>query len=878
MIRHEILPSGLRVIVRELHTAPVVALNLWVAAGSMDDEEGLTGSAHFVEHMLFKRAPLGGADISETVQEAGGYLNAATGCDHTTFYQVIPSDSWRAVLDAQATSAVSPAFNPADVETERSVIVEEARSGERDASRFVWRRLMETAYSVHPCRRPVVGTEETISRVTADSLAAFHGRHYRPANLVQVITGDVRTEEVLTAVADAYEALEATRSGQERALAQEPPQRAMRAVGHRGRLEHARVAMAFHVPHVLHEDVPALDAVCGLLGTGRSCRLRKALQINAGLVSSIGAGIVGNRENGILTITAALSSEDLDGVVAGVFREISRLALGDVGGAEMEKNLRRLEASYVLGHETCETMASGLGLFEIFGDYRYAETYLDRLAAVSVEDVARVSAGYLVPSNSAIVSYAPEDSTLPSGDISARMTDAASLGARTAAGRVAECHAAWSAPKGLSRPAMLAERAAPSLSGEDLACGGRLVVFESHAVPIAGVAIALVGGHVCESAEMSGITYLTQRMLMRGTQARSAEQLADDIENLGGAASPIVDRDGFGLGMSVASARLDDGLRLLGEVLARPAFSRGQLDLVKAEIAAEIGESEDHAFRRVTLMLLPSLFPDHPYGRAIRGTRRTVAGISLEDVERWHASRYSASNVIACVAGDVDPRRVRVTLDSILKELPGGAPSAVHVPLVSGPEAGRERAVGRPGQSSIGVGFGGPRAGTADAVALRLVARALSMMGGRLWSSLREKPPHAYTVSASLASFRNGGALITYVTAPPGQEDAAIESILDEFERVGAHGLDDGEMRRAKSSYAGTHMISLQRSFTRAASYATAEVMGVGCDYIDRLPDMIRAVSNEEIIEVCRRYLNREGAFATAVLSGGGRPRTVSPS
>jgi zinc protease len=141
MVRSEILPNGTTLLVKEVHVAPVVALNLWVGTGSADECAQHAGISHFLEHMLLKGRegdPQG--FLTRTVQGAGGYLNAATGCDHTAFYQVVPARHWREVLEAQAETLRAPVFADVDVDSERSVIVEEMKMSERNPSAFAWRR------------------------------------------------------------------------------------------------------------------------------------------------------------------------------------------------------------------------------------------------------------------------------------------------------------------------------------------------------------------------------------------------------------------------------------------------------------------------------------------------------------------------------------------------------------------------------------------------------------------------------------------------------------------------------------------------------------------------------------------------------------------
>ena len=205
MVRSELLPNGMTLLIDEVRVAPIVALNLWVSTGSADEPAPLSGVSHFLEHMLLK----GGEDdprglLARTVQDAGGYLNAATGNDHTSFYQVVPALHWSAVLEAQAGMLGSAVFDSASVDAERAVIVEETRMSELNPQVFAWRRLMESAFQDSGYGRGITGTEETLARIDGGALAEHFERWYVPANMIQVVVGDVDAEEVIARASELF--------------------------------------------------------------------------------------------------------------------------------------------------------------------------------------------------------------------------------------------------------------------------------------------------------------------------------------------------------------------------------------------------------------------------------------------------------------------------------------------------------------------------------------------------------------------------------------------------------------------------------------------------------------------------------------------------
>jgi zinc protease len=874
MVKREILPNGMTLLVEEVHVAPVVALNLWVGTGSADEPARHAGVSHFLEHMLLKGRegdPRG--VLTRTVQDAGGYLNGRTGCDHTAFYQVVPAHHWSEVLEAQSETLRSPVFAEVDVDSERSVIVEEMKMSERNPSAFVWRRLMEGVFRDSGYGRRIVGTEETLAVIDSTVLADYFRERYAPGNTVQVVVGDVDAGEVVARARELMSAEDgARRTADGHALNAGGRARPAWTPGssiHAGSLRQSYLVVGFSAPPVRDPDIPVLDVLCGLLGLGRSSRLRRSLQTSGGLVSDISASVVSHRDVGIVAVHAVgTNGTRPSNIVKELFGEIRRLQSTPVTSDEMVKSVKRLEAGYLLENETVETMAMTLGFFETMGDHSYAEEYIDRLAAVTPDDVMRAANDYLDAESAAMVAYVPEGSTAAEEGPDALVAAGLSPGGRASEHVLVERPGAWAGSERFTRPHIARETTDAGCSRRALSNGASLVVRESRRLPLVSVALGFRGGFRDEPDSLLGVTNLTLKHMLRGTVSRSADQLADDIEGLGSGISVSVDRDGFGAGATVLSKHLREALGILCEAVVRPALSVDDFDAVRAEALAELGEAEDHPFRRTMLRLVPLLFPGHPYGRPVAGTAETLSDLSPGSTGEWHSRRFTAGSLYVCLAGDVSVGRAADELELALVGLSRQASSEGKV-LKAPPPRGRvDEALERKGQSSVAVGFQGPPIGTRDSATMHVLSSALTMMGGRLWRALRERPPFAYSVRAMPVPAREGGALVGYVTTPPGQEEIAVSTFVSELSRLSRDGLSQDELDRGRRYLAGMLEISMQRGATRAASYVFAEVAGMGYEHIERLPSVVRGITNDDIVRVAGQYLTAEDGPASVILRG----------
>ncbi|MBD3366720.1 MAG: hypothetical protein GF405_00930 [Candidatus Eisenbacteria bacterium] len=862
LTRRTVLPNGVRLLVRELRTAPVVTLNLWVGTGSVDDPEGRAGAAHFIEHLLFGGRGSGGAGgrLVREVLDAGGQLNGETGCDGTNFYQVVPSSAWSDVLRRQVSAVTEAEFAPGDVEAERSVIIEEARGAERHPQSFLWHRLMEHAFPDHPCRRPVLGTEDSLAAMTPRDLVSHFSRHYRGSNLVQVVVGDVDADRV---VEEASSLLEGLPSGDRPRRPSLPgtTDTVVRGHGYPGRLDRAYILIGHRVPDALHDDLPALDVLSGLLGMGRSSRLRQRLQLDAGLVSSIDSGVVSLRDGGLHVVRAVTSAESVKAVVEATLAEFRRVARSGVSEEEMEKGVRRLESAYALEHETSDSIARTLGYYETLGDFELAEQYVDRLASVTAVDVRRAAESYLCEGEGTVVSYAPEGTGAPEG---AWSPPSAGRTVRPRADRIAEPPAARTRSARFERPMLAAESSAPVCRRRELPNGAVIVECASRAVPVASVAVAFRGGHSEEPRGSGGLTYLTQKALLRGTKRLPAARLAQEIESLGSGMGIAVDRDGFGVGLTVLSSRLERAVALLSEVISEPAFDPAQVRLVREEVLAEIGQSEDDPMHRALVAVLPLVFGEHPYGRSVRGDRTTVTGLASENLAEWHADRYGGARMVVCGAGDLPPGEVAAVAENVSDASP-----APEVPPPETRPDGRtviETPDSR--QSTVLVAFKGPAAGTDEAVAARVAARGLGMMGGPLWRRLRERPPHAYSVGANVFQFGRASIVVAHATSQPGSEEKVREALIETFDGLAAGGMDTADLGRARRSAAGAYEIALQRGAARAVACSMAEILGTGYERVFRTADLLRGVTSDCVADVARRYLTAERGAASVIVKG----------
>jgi len=283
------LPNGMRVLMREDHFAPVAALQVWVGAGGADENEIEAGVAHVHEHMLFKgTSNRGVGEIAAEIESSGGRINAWTSWNETVYHIVVASRYADTGLEVLADAVRNSSFDPKELDKELGVVLEEWKRGEDSPSRRVFESLFDTAFTVHPYRRPVIGTKESIEGLTRERVLSFFGRFYAPNNMTLVIVGDIDTEHMKAVVDKAFGDFAAHEIPRP-ARPAEPQQTALRFQTDRMDVRESQLALGFHVPGATHPDAPLLDMLSFVMGGGESSRLYKKLVAQSELATSIGA-------------------------------------------------------------------------------------------------------------------------------------------------------------------------------------------------------------------------------------------------------------------------------------------------------------------------------------------------------------------------------------------------------------------------------------------------------------------------------------------------------------------------------------------------------------------------------------------------------------
>lgn len=405
-----VLPNLLTVITKELHDRPVVATMLWYRVGSRDEELGQTGTSHFLEHMLFKgtdRYAKGAIDL--TTHLNGGINNAFTWLDFTAYYFSFASDRWQTALEIEASRMRDTTFAEEEFVSEKQVVEEELRIGLDGPWEALENEVWATAFRQHPYHSPTVGWLEDLESATGADMKSYYDRWYHPRNATLVIVGDFDTREALTKVEQMFGSIPPGPEVKPRNIV-EPPQKGQKRVTVNKETPVERLLIGYHAPPVADADSYALHVAEAILSTGKSSRLYKRLVDQDKSVTVASASNHDHPDPALFLVQAEVKPGfKLADVERAVYDEIDRLKRGDMSAAELEKAKRLIEADLVMSNEEplqqamllgqYETIATGERVPEDSRGFRYLDTMLDRINAVTAESVARVTRKYFTEDN-----------------------------------------------------------------------------------------------------------------------------------------------------------------------------------------------------------------------------------------------------------------------------------------------------------------------------------------------------------------------------------------------------------------------------------------------------------------------------------------------
>jgi len=845
-----ILPSGLTIIVQEDHSAPVASVQAWCATGSIDEDQHLgAGLSHILEHMLFKGTKTRSTnEIAQKVQDVGGYINAYTSFDRTVFWIDVPKDGVPTALDILADAMMNSTLPPEEYQKEQEVIRREFAMGMDDPDRMAGLLLFATAYQRHPYRFPVIGDIEIYNQLTQEQVMQYYKTRYVPNNLTFIVVGDVDAQKVRQQLTDLFKPYP-EKSLKPVFIPAEPPQLGRREVRQEFPTELTHLSLAWHIPEVTNPDVPALDLLATILGDGRSSRLYRRVREEAGLAFRISAFSYTPGDPGLFGIDATLDPKKREETEQLALRIVDEIKQAGATAEELAK-AKKIALSHHLGAlTTMSGQASDIGSnWFLTRNINFSRDYLDAVQKVTLDDIKRVAANYLTENNLTVTSLNPKGS----------------LAARAEGPKAA---------------------AAGDVRKFDLSNGLRLLVREDRRLPLVAMGAVFRGGLLAETTQTNGITRLMAKVMLKGTKTRTAEQIANQIEAVGGSIASDAGNNSFNLQVGVTKPDVKLGVELLSDVLLNATMPEKAIAREKEIQIAAIQQEEEQLTNVARNIMRQALFPQHPYALRSNGSVQSVQRLTQKDLLEFRDRYVTAKNGVAFVFGDVNAAEVKQLFEQALGKMRPGELALKNVQPAA-PLAKTESVESRKdkAQGVIMVGFRGASLSSPDRYPLELIDEASSDLGSRFFIRIREHMGLAYYVGANQMQGLVPGLFAFYLGTDPQKIEPVKTALLDEIHKLATEGLTPEELARAKKKLIGQQEIANQSNDTFGFHCALDELYGLGFDYYKRLEHDVNGITLDDVKRVATKYF-RDQPYVLATVrpptsteATTGRPAVPEPT
>lgn len=886
------LSNGMPVVFQHFE-GTVASIYWWVNVGSSSETRGEEGFAHFIEHMLFKDSAAKETGFPSTgttarkIESLGGEVNAYTAFDQTVYHVTVSSGHLLRVLSAFFEIAKSKRFFKIDFDREREVILEEIRKNADSPNRQLFQTLFEKTYQRHPYGRPVIGYAKSIRVATLKKLEDFFHRQYEPSRMGLVVVSPL--DEAEGSLLEKHKTVKQILKMAEKVFSARYPiartnlskmswsskkltsshSRSPRLALRPFDVQLPSFGFSFQVPDLRHPDIPALDLISGILGSGELSRLYQKLFYSQSLVSDISGGLFVPNDPGMLFFQGEMDSvEKVIPILASVNEEIEKLEKEGPTPEELTRMIVQAESEKLYSTQTSDGVAGRLAFSKfILGDIDFDQKYIHRLRAVQSSEIQKLVKKYLVPERMSFVLMTPKcGKRMSLSEVSKTITHSRALIKKR------EKSERSKNKRGMLPRIMPEYRTLPS--------GLRWIhlyrkssnVFSAHISALGGVRLEQAFPVECAEKDWGSSTLLSMTW-PKGTTHKSSQEISAQIEGRAAALEGFSGRNSCGLQMTGLIRDWDSLSSLLAEVVLDPSFTEEELEHSRRILLDSVRSIEDHSAQLCSKLFLETLFEKHPYGRITQGSEASVPFISAEKVRGFYKEWMRPDRAVFSFSGPLESKAIEKWVEKIDRQWASLSDAQkrdqkIQNEILDEPELAAprwvDRLLGRE-QCHLMMGALGGKITDSDRYVLRLLQTLLSGQGGRLFTEIREKRSLVYSVSPVFFEGIERGFLGTYLACAPAKRASAIHAVREVFERLAGRGPGVTELSRAKEYYMGRRAMDLQSDAALAAHFGLQELYCVPREEESIWTEQIQAVSTQEIKSCVEKYFIKQHTVTAGV-------------
>jgi zinc protease len=873
-VRKLVLENGLTVITKEVHTAPVVTVQVWYKVGSRNEEQGVNGIAHQLEHMMFKGTTKRPIQFGRLFSTLGSDSNAFTSYDQTAYYNTVERTKLNAILELEVDRMQNSLINAPALLSEKRVVISELQGYENSPEYRLSHAVMYAAFPDHPYGLPVGGKESDVEKFTVDKVQEYYKKFYRPDNAVLVIVGNFNTESTLAKIKELFDSTEKKVSNTEykessipsyshlrqvSAVTQSSSSSALNPIILRESGAASILQSIYPLPDIKHPDSPALDVMDYILSDGRNSRLYQAL-VDSGIATDVSASVASLKDFGWYEISVvATPKQDLKKIDSIVTNAIGKLIATQVNESELIRAKAQFESSVILGNRDITSQAMQLGNDEVVtGNHLFMDGYLDAIRKVTAEDVQRVAKHYLDSKVRTVGYFIPTRASKNAKNSSKAHPRQTHESFTSSSGAVLDKAEVLKYLPQLEEAPSSALRSVPELVV--LSNGLRIMMLPDSSTPTVTLSGYIKAGSEFDSDSKAGLSELVADNLLSGTKTKNASEIAQTLQERGASLEFNPSREGVRIEGDSLKADLPVLVHTLADVIKNPTFPNRELELSRKQALSALEQDLDDPSEVARRTFVQSVYPKpHPLHKF--PTKQSLRKITRKDVIDFKAKYYRPDAMILALVGDFDPSEVKSRLSLELNDWSvHGQAETLSYPNVSMPNSvvsvtsvlpGKAQAITYMGNTAIN--RNDPRYYSALVLNQILGGDTLS---SRLGAELRDRQGLTYGIYSNFLAGKNSGTFLIEMQTSPQDTAKAIASTRKLLEDIHKLGVTEQEVETAKRTAISNYVVSLANPEELAHQILMNQVYSLDVEELRDFTDKINQVSLSQVNQAARELLH----------------------
>ncbi|MGQ9618453.1 MAG: M16 family metallopeptidase [Candidatus Aminicenantia bacterium] len=858
------LPNGLKVILSEDHSSPIIGYAIYYNVGSRNEVKGRTGFAHLFEHMMFQ----GSENVPRNMHHiwigrAGGNDNGSTSQDGTNYFATIPSNQLELALWLESDRMRSLKITRENFENQRATVKEEKKQSYDNQPYSEGRaKLYELVFESFPYRHTVIGSMEDLDDATVEDAKEFFNIYYAPNNAVLAIVGDFYLSEAKRLVEKYFGSIPACVPPPSIVINEPEREREKKLTLVDKYANMPAVFVGYGIPKRGEKDTYALELLGNILFSGESSRIFQKLVREEELAISVSGGANPMRGIGIFTMNMMIRpNRTPEQALQVALEEIEKIKKEYVKPEELKKVKSRLKRNFINRLENCLSRAMLLCEFELYdGDANLINSELEKYMVITEKEISEVAERYLTAKNRAVVTVLPYSYRPP--DESFR--------------------------KNLPFNEKPIHYKFPFSKEKVLSKGLAIQVFENRALPKITAQFSFKGGAYYEPAGKTGISQLLANLMRTGSKNYASETLQEKLEILGASLDISSGPDRITVTTTSFSENWKEVLNIIADVIMNPSFDENELRRQVRNLKARILQQRSSPLFLASEMLYKKVFKEHPYSKIstpsgapyvnifqILADEKFLNDVKKEEIYEYHKKFFIPNETLLFAVGDFKAEEFFSQIEKVFGAWKKGP--SIKDPQYPQPEVPSKRVlylVDRPGsiQSYILIGnllF--PR-NSKDYIPLMVGNKILGggrHIGGggtgRLFMNLREEKGWTYGCYSWVMPFVHSGIFAINAEVRTEVTASAVREIMKEIERLRKGDATEEDLKYAKSFLSGVLPLVSEGATGIINAATTIKINNLPSNYWDTYPQLIKSVTFEEMNKAVEKNIHLKNAIIVVV-------------